>query len=135
MKTIVYAILATSLLGSFVSDSSAQIMGGFTESSTDWNQSVEHTLREEKEGKEIWDKFQAKEVACGNLNDEQFGALGEYFMGRMAGESHTSMNTMMIRMHGEEGEEKIHTAMGKRLSGCDASATASGMGNWVPMMW
>jgi len=41
----------------------------------------------------------------------------------------------MIQMHGEDGEEQIHTVMGKRLSGCDTSATfPAGSDDWMPMM-
>jgi putative membrane protein len=56
-------------------------------------------------------------------------------MGQMAGDSHVAMNAMMIQTHGEEGEEQIHIIMGKRLSGCDTSATfPAGSGGWMPMM-
>src|SRR3989344_4052879 len=112
------------------------MMGGFSNSSADWNEVVEHTAREEEqEGKEVWNKLQAKEVACANLNDEQFGVLGEYFMGQMAGDSHAAMNAMIIQAHGEDGEKQIHIVMGKRLSGCDASAAFPTIsGGWMPMM-
>lgn len=95
----------------------------------------DHTAREEAEGRAIWDKLQAKQVTCADLSDDDFGALGEYFMGQMMGDSHAAMNAMMIQMHGEEGEEQIHIVMGKRLSGCDTSAVVSGIsGGWMPMM-
>ena len=118
----------------------AQMMGGFSNISVDWNEVVEHTAREEQEGKELWNKLsarggQAQVITCADLNDEQFGVLGEYFMGQMSGESHAAMNAMMIQAHGEEGEEQIHIVMGKRLSACDTSATfpAESLG-WMPMM-
>ncbi|MCR4263323.1 MAG: hypothetical protein NUV98_01215, partial [Candidatus Roizmanbacteria bacterium] len=38
-----------------------------TPSGTD---SDNHTAREEAEGKEIWEKLQAKEVVCENLSDD-----------------------------------------------------------------
>lgn len=44
-----------------------------------------HTAREEKEGKEIWDKLQVKQLECKDLTDENFQALGEYFMGQSIG--------------------------------------------------
>ena len=135
MKKFIFAILTVVVVGLFSSVANAQMMGSFSNSSADWNEVVEHTSREEKEGKELWDKFQAKEIACANLNDEQFGVLGEYFMGQMMGNSHAAMNAMMIQAHGEEGEEQIHIAMGKRLSGCDTSAGVTGIsGGWMPMM-
>src|SRR3989338_7093820 len=110
-------------------------MGGFSNTTVDWDEVVLHTAREEQEGKELWDQLQAKEIACGDLSDEKFGVLGEYFMGQMAGESHTAMNAMMIQAHGEDGEEQIHIVMGKRLSGCDTSASFPAIsGGWMPMM-
>src|SRR3990167_27233 len=104
------------------------------------NQSVDsfnnHTVREEQEGKEIWVKLQAKEVTCDTLSDEDFGALGEYYMGQMTGSSHEAMNTMMERMMGKVGEEQMHVVMGERLSECDTSAQIpqNGVG-FMPMMW
>ncbi len=101
----------------------------------DWDEVVKHTLLEEQEGKEVWEKLQAKELTCADLSDEQFGTLGEYFMGEMLGDSHAAMNARMIQMHGEEGEEEIHIAMGKQISGCDTSATPTNVeGAWMPMM-
>ncbi|MBI2052863.1 MAG: SHOCT domain-containing protein [Candidatus Ryanbacteria bacterium] len=95
----------------------------------------DHTQKEETEGKEIWQKLQAKERACSDLKDDDFGALGEYFMGTMMGSSHAAMNAMMTQMMGEEGEEQMHVVMGKRLSGCDTNAAfpANGTG-FMPMM-
>src|SRR3989338_341606 len=81
-----------------------------------------HTAREEAEGKTVWEKLQAKELVCRDLSDDNFGTLGEYFMGQMMDDSHEAMNNMMIQVHGEDGEEQIHIVMGKRFSGCDTSA-------------
>lgn len=95
-----------------------------------------HTTREEQEGKEIWEKLQAKQLECQNLTDDNYGSLGEYFMGQMIGSSHEAMNTMMERMMGKEEEEQMHVVMGKRLSGCvsDAQIPQGGVG-FMPMMW
>jgi len=113
----------------------ALVFSGFVAVSTVSAQTDNHTAREEAEGEIVWQKLQSKEVVCGNLSDEDFGALGEYYMGQMLGDSHEAMNEMMMRMHGEEGEEQIHIVMGKRLSGCDTSAAFSFRGSgWMPMM-
>lgn len=107
-----------------------------------------HTAREEAEGKVVWEKLsrsqdrgsstesgQAKTLACKDLSDDNFGTLGEYFMGQMMGSSHEAMNNMMIQMMGEKGEEQMHVVMGKRLSGCDTSAAFPSQGTgFVPMM-
>ena len=100
--------------------------------------SDDHTAREEVEGKEIWEKLQAKQLECNNLTDEQYGSLGEYFMGQSIGNTqrHALMNQMMANMMGEEGEEQMHVAMGKRLSGCEPNAQVpSGGVGFMPMMW
>ena len=130
-------LITTFIFGSILVAGSvnAQMMGGFSNTTVDWNEVVEHTAREEQEGKELWNKLQAKEVVCDDLNDEQYGILGEYFMGQMAGGSHAAMNAMMIQAHGEDGEVQTHAVMGKRLSGCDTSAVFPSIsGGWMPMM-
>lgn len=127
------------VLGSFVAASlifaawgaSAQMMDGSgLPAATD-----DHTAREEAEGKALWEQLQAKQMTCAGLQDEDFEALGEYFMGVMMGPSHSAMNQMMIQMMGDEGEEQMHLVMGKRLSGCDTSAAFSPQGlGFMPMM-
>lgn len=113
----------------------AQMMGFTNNGQINWNEIQDHTLREEQEGKDLWNKLQAKEVACADLKDEQFSVLGEYYMGQMMGASHASMNAMMIQMNGEQGEEQIHIAMGKRLSGCDTAAALPAQSfAWMPML-
>ena len=128
MKNILLSIFVFGVLLTAIS-TNAQMMGN------DFTENDDHTAREEAEGKIVWDKLQAEQTTCDELSDEDFGSLGEYFMGQMMGESHASMNEMMTRMHGEEGEEQIHVVMGKRLSGCDTSAVFSSEGlGWMPMM-
>ena len=131
MKKIILGTIGTLTLMFFaVSIAYAQGMMGATSTSPDG-----HTVREEAEGKVVWEKLQAKELTCKDLSDDNFGTLGEYFMGQMMGTSHEAMNNMMIQAHGEDGEEQIHIAMGKRLSDCDTSASVTGIsGGWMPMM-
>ena len=76
-------LITTFIFGSLLvaSSANAQMMGGFSNTSVDWNEVVEHTAREEQEGRDLWNKLQAKEVVCADLNDEQYGVLGEYFIG------------------------------------------------------
>ncbi len=94
-----------------------------------------HTAKEEAEGKTVWDKLNAKELACKDLTDDNFETIGEYFMGQMIGTSHEAMNNMMVQMLGEKGEEQMHEVMGKRLSGCDISAVYPAQGTgFMPMM-
>lgn len=107
-----------------------------------------HAAQEEAEGKALWQKIQAKEIACQSLTADNFAALGEYFMGQMAGASHEAMNNMMTQMMGAQGEEQMHIAIGKRMSGCEPNAPlpqgmmggySSGMmgawGQWAAAGW
>lgn len=80
------------------------------------------TLQEQAEGKAVWDKLQSKTVTCSELKDDDFDVLADYFMGTMMGENHEAMNNAMKQRLGEDGEEQMHIAMGKRLSGCDTNA-------------
>ena len=113
------------------------MMGNWTSSPSSVT-SDDHTAREELEGKETWEKLQSKQIECKNLTHEQYGALGEYFMGQSIGDTqrHALMNQMMTNMMGEEGEEQAHIAMGKRLSGCEPNAQVPSNGvGFMPMMW
>lgn len=95
----------------------------------------DRAAQEEAEGKEVWEKLESKKQACKDLSDEDLELLGEYSMGLMIGDSHSAMNEMIARIHGEEGEKQIHGALGKRLSGCDPNATIPGRGqSWMSMM-
>ena len=123
MKKIIYSTISIMVIALFTS--------GLVFAQSDDG----HTAREEAEGKVVWEKLQAKQTTCADLSDEDFGVLGEYFMGRMTGASHEAMNNMMIQMMGEEGEEQMHAVMGKRLSGCDTSAVYPSQGvGFMPMM-
>ena len=149
MKKLFIILLVLFLGFSFLGKARAQMMGNFyrngdlnTEkqlniSGSDWEEILRHTKTEEQEGKEIWEKLQSKNLSCENLSDEDFGKLGEYFMGQMTGEAHASMNAMMMQMHGKEGEEQMHIVMGKRLSGCGNDFGTSTLYFWsgfMPMM-
>jgi len=86
--------------------------------------------QEEQMGKKLLDHLSNKTVICSQLKDADFEKIGEYFMGQSIGDTsrHIAMNEMMKKMMGEQGEEQMHTAMGKRLSGCDTSAKGGGFG-------
>lgn len=90
-----------------------------------------YAVSEEIEGKAIWEKLQSKQLECKDLTDNNFELLGEYFMGQTTGDSHESMNKMMEQMMGKVGEEQMHVAMGKRLSGCDPNAMIRGSRNYM----
>src|SRR3990167_7837948 len=97
-KTTLIILIAFTILAT-TSVAGAQMMGRFSNTSADWDEVVEHTLQEEQEGKELWEQLQSDETMCEDLDDEQFGILGEYFMGQMMEDSHAAMNAMMIQAH------------------------------------
>jgi len=95
---------------------------------TYWNSAAttsDDILKEETEGKAIYESLQNKEKTCSSLTNDDFELLGEYFMGQRLGNSHEAMNNMMRRMLGQDGEEQMHVVMGKRLSSCDTAAAWS----------
>ncbi len=97
-------------------------------------QSNDSTAAYEAAGKAIFEKLQSQQVKCGDLNDDDSDALGDYYMGQMMGVSHEAMNATLEQRLGTNGERQMHIAMGKRLSGCDPTASyPSGVGAW-PMM-
>ena len=71
MKKLIFTILAASVIGLFPPSANAQMMSEFSNTTVDWNEVVEHTAREEQEGKELWDKLQTKEVVCFACNFSQ----------------------------------------------------------------
>ena len=76
MKKIFITILTLVAISSFASSANAQMMmGGFSNSTEDWDKVVAHTLEEEKEGKEVWGKIQAKEITCAGLREDDHGVL------------------------------------------------------------
>ncbi len=118
-------VFAQGMMGNWGSSSSSAI-------------SDDHTAREEAEGKEIWEKLQAKQLECKNLTNDNYDSLGEYFMGQSIGNTqrHAIINQMMTNMMGEEGEKQMHIAMGKRLGSCEPNAQVPSSGaGLMPMMW
>ena len=86
-------------------------------------------------GQQIWQQLQSRQVSCSSLSDTNYENLGEYFMNQMMGSSHESMNEYVVSRFGQSGEEQMHIAMGKRLSGCDPQAAyPSWMQGFMPMM-
>ena len=114
----------------------AQGMMGFPGSSAN-DATIQSQRQEEQEGKKLLDDLNNKIITCSQISDSDFEKIGEYFMGQSIGDAsrHIAMNEMMKRMMGEQGEEQMHEAMGKRLSGCDSSAPfPSQYNDFMPMM-
>jgi len=131
MKKTLFLILILFFLSVSLVVSAQSMMGRFFGGSQTSNS---ETAQEEQEGKRIWEDLKAGQTSCEKLSDNDFELLGEYFMGTMMGDSHSAMNAMLERRLGKEGEEQMHIAMGKRMSGCDTSASYPQGFNFMPMM-
>ena len=131
MRKLFVFVFLFSILG-FGITAGAQMMGGNTAPSS---AETAQTIKDEAEGKAVWNKLQDKQVTCQDLKDDDFDVLGDFFMGNMAGVNHTSMNVMMAQRLGDAGEKLMHIAIGKRLSGCDTTASfPQGAGYFTPML-
>lgn len=131
MKKTLFLTLILLFLSVSLVVSAQSMMGRFFGGSQTSNS---ETAQEEQEGKQIWDNLKSGQASCEKLSDNDFELLGEYFMGTMLGDSHSAMNAMLERRLGKEGEEQMHIAMGKRMSGCDTSASYPQGFNFMPMM-
>lgn len=76
---------------------------------------------EEAQGEALYDALTTQEKTCADLKDSEFELIGEYVMGARTGDRHDAMNTMMKKMMGEKGEEQMHIALGRDVTGCGVS--------------
>ncbi|HUX80830.1 MAG TPA: hypothetical protein VMV38_00715 [Candidatus Paceibacterota bacterium] len=102
----------------FSSIAHAQMMGNYT--GTPYTATT--TSSSDATGQALWNQLSAKQISCSQLTDADFDALGDYFMGSVAGNSHESMDQWMTQSLGEQGDTQMHITMGKRISGCDPTA-------------
>ncbi len=123
MRKIFLIIILLVIIFSSINFVSAQGMMGFSNSSPD-NATIQSQRQEEQEGKNLLEDLSNKTVTCSQLKDADFEKIGEYFMGQSIEDTsrHIAMNEMMKSMMGEQGEEQMHTVMGKRMSNCEPNA-------------
>lgn len=88
-----------------------------------------YTAQEEIEGQTIYSNLTSGQVNADQFTNEDLGKIGEYFMGRMVGNTqrHAFMNQMMTNMMGENGEEAIHINLGRRYMDRLTNTTSSNM--------
>lgn len=82
-------------------------------------------LKEEADGKALYDKLQAKTVVCADLSDDDFELIGKYFMGKQSGSTHEQMNERIKQMMGDEGEVQMHIILGKNATKCSTGKPSS----------
>lgn len=91
---------------------------------------------DEQKGQAIYTQLQNKQTSCAKLTNDDFDVMGDFFLGRMMGSAHDSMDQQMTQHIGATGERQAHIAMGQRLSGCDVNASyPSAASNYPAMAW
>ena len=90
----------------------------------------------EQRGAQLLQSLQASEQKCQQLSRDQFEAIGEYVMGRMAGASarHEAMDQQIRTTMGASGEAQAHVFMGQRFTGCATGAAPAAFGSMMGMM-
>ena len=134
MKKIFFVLITIAFLTISSVAFAQPMMGRFWGNNQNSARADSETAKEEQEGRQIFQNLQSGQTSCQNLSEGDYELLGEYFMGTMMGDSHEAMNAMLERRLGKEGEEQMHIAMGKRMSGCDTSASYPQGFNFMPMM-
>ena len=83
------------------------------------------------EGRALARSLESGRAECGDLDGGDFDAIGEYAMARYVGDgpAHEAMNLRTTRMMGEAGEARMHSALGRRYSGC-----GGGGSGWIEAM-
>ncbi len=90
----------------------------------------------DQKGQDIYNQLQNKQTSCDKLAQDDFAALGDFFMGRMMGSAHETMDQYMTQNLGAAGDRQTHIAMGERLSGCNTNASyPDSASNYAPMAW
>ena len=90
---------------------------------------TQQDLRDIQTGQNLYIKFQNKEVTCNNLQDSDFEKIGEYTMDLQFSDtnSHIQMNNRAKQMMGDQGEERMHIAIGQGITGCNTNNQQGGV--------
>lgn len=104
----------------------AQMMGSFSNQPS--VTPTQEDIQDIQTGKDLYNKFQNKQITCNALKDDDFEKIGEYIMNQRLGniEEHIQMNNTMKQMMGEQGEENVHTNIGRATINCIANAQSKG---------
>lgn len=141
-KRIITLVIIILLLGSLVTHVHAQMMGGngngmMGTSGTPTVTPTQQDIQDIQTGKDFFDKFQSKQVTCSILKDDDFEKIGEYVMDQQFGNTgnHIQMNERIKQMMGDQGEERMHIAIGRSVTNCTTTNNQQGgvtgmMGNW-----
>lgn len=130
MKKILLAITTICLLFVYlIPQVNAQMMNRTASPSAALSQEDQQDI---SAGQKLYTDLKYNKTSCKNLKDTDFDKIGEYVMEQQIGNSahHAQMNAMMKQMMGENGEEQIHIALGKKATGCDTNAGTNYYPGW-----
>lgn len=140
-KMIIILLITFLLFSSLVFHANAQMMnignGMMGTSGTPTVTPTQQDLQDIQTGKNLFDKFQSKQVTCSNLKDDDLEKIGEYVMDQQFGNTgnHIQMNERIKQMMGDQGEKRMHIAIGRSVTDCTTTTNQQGgvtgmMGNW-----
>lgn len=143
MKHFRYLLAALSVSASLLffgaAPAAAQYnMMGPGQSSSDTSASDTSTsdTASEQQGQAIYNQLQNKQTTCSKLTDNDFAALGDFYMSRMMGSAHDAMDQYMTQELGTSGDRQAHIAIGERLSGCNTNASyPTSSSDYAPLAW
>ena len=103
----------------FLKTANAQMMGNSEPSVTPSAQDI----KDIQTGQNLYNKFQSKQLSCGQLKDADFEKIGEYVMNQRFSNTnqHIQMNNQAKQMMGENGEEQMHIQIAKNATGCSSN--------------
>ena len=83
---------------------------------------------EQHQGQNLLGQLQAGTKTCRNLSANDLDHIGEYLMFKALGSTalHRAMNERMTAMLGDQGESRMHQALGARYAGCTTPSTTNG---------
>jgi uncharacterized membrane protein len=92
--------------------------------------------QEEQEGQRIAESVRSGARECSDLSSDEFDLVSEHAMGRYLEDTaaHEAMNDHMVAVMGEQGERRMHIALGHRYIGCGGGPAWSWMGPMAGMM-
>lgn len=130
-KVVITLLVIIGIIFLIPSSVSAQMMNYGNPSVTVNPTQIQEQQQEQQEGKLFFDQLQSKQTTCDKLTDGDFEKIGEYIMDQQLGNtnSHIQMNDRIKQMMGDQGEERMHIAIGKSVTNCDKYTAQSGKAN------
>ena len=155
--SVIFLLLCINTLLLPFTSASAQMMGGRGPVMQGYGYVISVTpspqdVNDINTGKDLFTKFQNKQVSCNNIKDDDFEKIGEYVMQQRFTDigQHVQVDNNIKQMMGEQAEEQMHIRLGRNATGCFSnqqggengmmggfypSMMNSGWGYWFGSLW